>query len=178
MTKAKINHDMKSPKRWVPRMRWYTFVTSTPVSVTTAVRATCCTMTVPLTQHIHPLEGCNLFEQSLSIWLMLEISVLLEYDARVTGQLEPDVSSQCSAVILMGRNVKQEWLYTAEAFLGSCQFLCYSRNPPHVVETKFSFPCAQQLAASRKSNDPYPKFNFLRISKNNYFYLCNCMVKY
>jgi hypothetical protein len=62
-------------------MRWYTFMTSTPVSVTTPVIATRCRTTVSITQHIHPLGRFKLFEQSLSIWLMYETSVLLGYDA-------------------------------------------------------------------------------------------------
>jgi hypothetical protein len=175
---AKINHDMKGQRRQVPRMRWYTFVTATPVSVNTAVIATRCRTKVPHNTTHSPSRRMQVvwtvFIDLIDVWDFRSSGVW----RRVTGQSEPDVSSQPSALIFKGRNVKQERLHTAEAFLGSCQFLRYSRNPPHFVEPKFSFPCAQQLAASGKSSDPSAQFNFLRISKNNYFYLCNCMVKY
>jgi hypothetical protein len=177
MTMAKINNDMKGPRRRVPRMRWYIFVTSTTVSVTTTEKATRCRKTVQYkTKHSTSRKlqvVSTVFIDLTDVWDF--------HSSGVTGQSERDVLSQRNVFILKGRYAKQEKLHTAETFLGSYQFLSYSGNPPHFVEPKFSFTGSQQsplLPTVSQENPVPPQIKFVEnLQEQPFMFMYNCMLK-
>ena len=162
---AKINHDMKGPRRRVPRMRWYTFVTSTPVSVTTAVKATRCTTTVSHnnTFTLSEAESC-LNSLYRSDW-RLKFPFFWGMTPR-HWTIRTDVSSQPSALIFKGRNVKQQWLHTTEASREAVSS-SHTQEIPRILWN--SNVHSHVHKSSPLQVNPSSQSNFLRISKNNYF---------